>query len=53
MFLECGIKPIWVFDGVPPEAKRNELRKWRELKEKAKEKLDTAKELNQIDEWVK
>lgn len=25
MFLELGIKPVWVFDGIPPEAKKFEL----------------------------
>lgn len=25
MFLELGIKPIWIFDGIPPEAKKKEL----------------------------
>ena len=27
MFLELGIKPVWIFDGIPPEAKKLELQK--------------------------
>ena len=32
MFLELGIKPVWIFDGIPPEEKKRELKKWKELK---------------------
>lgn len=34
---ECGIKPIWVFDGEPPKQKTEELKKRKEAKENAKE----------------
>ena len=37
MFLENGIKPIWVFDGKPPDMKSKELDKRTEMKEKAEE----------------
>lgn len=46
MFLELGIKPVWVFDGIPPEAKKLELKKRREQKEIAKQKHEEAKELD-------
>ena len=26
-FMECGVKPVWVFDGKPPELKSGELEK--------------------------
>jgi flap endonuclease-1 len=35
MFLELGIKPIWIFDGIPPEEKKRELKKRRDLKNQA------------------
>jgi flap endonuclease-1 len=31
-FMENGVKPIWVFDGKPPELKAKELDKRKELK---------------------
>jgi len=30
--MECGVKPIWVFDGKPPELKAHELDKRKALK---------------------
>ena len=33
MMMENGIKPIWVFDGKPPEMKAKELEKRKEMKE--------------------
>jgi flap endonuclease-1 len=30
--MENGVKPIWVFDGKPPEMKSKELDKRKELK---------------------
>jgi flap endonuclease-1 len=30
--MENGVKPIWVFDGKPPELKSDELEKRKELK---------------------
>ena len=35
--MENGIKPIWVFDGQPPEMKYKELDKRKEIKEAAEE----------------
>ena len=26
MLIENGIKPVWIFDGVPPDLKRNVLK---------------------------
>ena len=36
-FLENGVKPIWVFDGKPPQLKSKELEERKEAKEKAAE----------------
>ena len=41
-FMENGIKPIWVFDGKPPELKCKELDKRKEMKEKAEEAKEEA-----------
>jgi flap endonuclease-1 len=35
--LEHGIKPIWVFDGVPPEMKMEELQRRKQMKLEAAE----------------
>ena len=42
--LEHGIKPVWVFDGKPPELKSGELEERKERKKKAEEELEEAKE---------
>jgi flap endonuclease-1 len=34
---ECGIKPIWVFDGIPPKAKCDEMQKRHQAKNMAKQ----------------
>jgi len=41
-FMECGIKPVWVFDGKPPEMKSEELTKRKEMREKAEEEKKAA-----------
>lgn len=43
--LELRIKPVWVFDGLPPDLKRKELVRRKKLKREAKEKLAEAKEV--------
>lgn len=43
--LEHGIKPVYVFDGKPPEFKYEELSRRKEIKKKAEEMSCTAKEL--------
>lgn len=44
-FLEIGIKPIWVFDGKPPELKMEELKKRKEAKAEAQEQMVEAKDV--------
>lgn len=46
---ECGIKPIWVFDGVPPKEKQAELQKRKEAKEEAKIEMERAEENGDFD----
>lgn len=39
---ESGIKPVYVFDGKPPEMKGDELKKRKEAREKAKQQMEEA-----------
>ena len=41
-FFEHGIKPVWVFDGKPPDLKNKELDKRKDLKDKAEEEQKEA-----------
>ena len=43
-FMEQGIKPVWVFDGKPPDMKGAELEKRKEMKEKAEEEKKDAEQ---------
>jgi flap endonuclease-1 len=49
-FLNHGIKPIWIFDGKPPEHKKEELKRRRELKAKAEEMKEKAEEEGKLAE---
>jgi len=40
--MECGIKPIWVFDGKPPDLKSKELDKRVAMKKDAEEQKEKA-----------
>ena len=51
--MECGIKPVWVFDGKPPEAKMNTLRGRKERKEDAKKNEEEAKDKGEMEEALK
>ena len=42
--MENGVKPIWVFDGKPPELKSHVLDQRKEIKEKAEEEKVIALE---------
>ena len=42
--MEHGIKPVFVFDGAPPELKKGELDKRLEKREEAEKQRDEAKE---------
>ncbi len=41
--VEAGIKPVFVFDGKPPDLKAETLNKRKEVRESAREKWETAK----------
>jgi len=44
--LQQGIKPVYVFDGKPPELKNKEIERRKQIKEAAKEKYTEAKRVN-------
>jgi len=41
-FMENGVKPVWVFDGKPPDLKNKELEKRKALKAAAEEQKEAA-----------
>lgn len=51
--LEAGIKPIWIFDGVPPDQKKHELAKRKLAKMKAKVAEDEVKDLGNVEDQRK
>jgi len=48
--IDNGIKPVYVFDGKPPQMKAGELEKRTEKREKAQADLDKAKEEGNLEE---
>jgi len=42
--VEAGLKPVYVFDGKPPQMKSHELQKRKEMRAKAADDLEEAKE---------
>lgn len=52
-FLEAGVKPVWVFDGKPPNLKGALLKKRTEDKQKAEEKKEKAIEDGDMETAVK
>ena len=40
--MENGVKPVWVFDGKPPDLKSGELEKRKEIKQAAEEEKEAA-----------
>ncbi len=46
--LQEGIKPVYIFDGVPPELKQEEIKKRKEAKRIAEEKYKEAKDKEDI-----
>nr|XP_027204853.1 flap endonuclease 1-like [Dermatophagoides pteronyssinus] len=51
--LETGIKPVYVFDGKAPKLKCGELEKRAERRTEAKDKLEEAKELQNVEDIEK
>ena len=47
--MENGIKPVWVFDGKPPDLKDHVLDKRKELKEGAEEEKERAIEAGDLE----
>mmetsp|Transcript_326 Transcript_326/g.633 ORF Transcript_326/g.633 Transcript_326/m.633 type:complete len:443 (+) Transcript_326:94-1422(+) len=52
-FISEGIRPVYVFDGKPPQFKSHELVKRREKRQKAEEALKAAEESGNIEEQDK
>ena len=48
--VELGIKPVFVFDGKPPDFKRAEIEERKKIREEAEEKWKRALELGKIEE---
>lgn len=48
--VEAGVKPVYVFDGKPPELKKRELEKRRETREEAMEKWKEALTRGELEE---
>ena len=44
-YMMCNILPVFVFDGVPPDAKKNTIEKRQAAKHKLYQRLDTLKEI--------
>ena len=53
LFLEHGVKPVWVFDGKPPVMKAGELERRKKAKEEAKENLEAAQEEGNVEDVAK
>ncbi len=53
MLMENGIRPVWVFDGTPPEAKKNVLKKRKEIKENAEKEKSEAKDEGDMEKALK
>jgi len=51
--LQEGIKPVYVFDGIPPELKQKEIEKRKEAKKIAEERYTEAKQKRDIEEMKK
>ncbi|RWS07484.1 flap endonuclease 1-like protein [Dinothrombium tinctorium] len=51
--LECGIKPIYVFDGKAPQLKADELAKRKERRDEASKKLEEAETAEDIGKFSK
>jgi len=49
-WLEAGVKPVFIFDGKPPELKKKTLQERRERKEEAKKKMQKALDVGDIEE---
>ena len=52
-FLEVGIKPVWVFDGKPPDLKNGELDKRRKRRDEATELMRQAQEYGNVEDAKK
>jgi flap endonuclease-1 len=49
-FMEKGIHPVWVFDGIPPEFKQETINQRRSIREQARERWQEALERGEVEE---
>jgi flap endonuclease-1 len=52
-FMEKGIRPVWVFDGTPPEFKQETIEQRRSVREQARERWQEALERGEVEEAAK
>ncbi len=52
-FMEKGIRPVWVFDGAPPEFKQDTIDQRRLIREQARERWQEALERGEVEEAAK
>ena len=52
-FMEKGIRPVWVFDGTPPEFKQETINQRRSVREQAREQWRKALERGEVEEAAK
>ena len=52
-FMEKGIRPVWVFDGTPPEFKQETIDQRRSAREQARERWQEALERGEVEEAAK
>jgi flap endonuclease-1 len=51
--LRMGIKPVYVFDGKPPELKKKTIQERRKAKERAKQEMELARKEGRIEDAAK
>jgi flap endonuclease-1 len=52
-FMEKGIRPVWVFDGIPPDFKQETIKQRRSVREQARERWQEALERGAVEEAAK
>jgi flap endonuclease-1 len=52
-FIENGIKPCWVFDGAPPEEKKNTLLQRQKIKAESMERMKESAEDGEVEDVKK
>ncbi len=53
VLLDHGIKPVWVFDGAPPEIKMEEIKRRKAMKAEAADMVEQKIEEGNVEEAAK